>query len=118
MKNAIHHIINVRSGQQPLYYDHLGNDYIPTIKELHTDVQSMIWGIEFKEGYFFSMIGIADQRDLTKAEFNKLSHDFRHYEREMHLHNEEQGFEMDMSGDCREPDLNPGGGPYNVADCI
>jgi len=121
MKNSsIHHLINIRANHGADIFINPSEPLTSNIKWLHENVtDNTIWGIEFDEGYFFNQLGINTNRDLTKSEYKRRSHHFRQQEWEYQQHLEEQGFEMDMSGDCREePLLNPGGGPYNPWDNI
>jgi hypothetical protein len=46
MKTNIHHIINVKSGKEEVFFDHLGNLSIPSIKDIHRNIDQIVFGIK------------------------------------------------------------------------
>jgi hypothetical protein len=63
------------------------------------------------------VLKIANNRNITKAEYKKRSHTFRKSEYEFDCYCVGQELESSRYTGY-EPDLNPGGGPYNPNDNI
>ena len=114
----IHTVINLNSKtHEEIDWDHMAErGIVLNQKEVHQMSMEDIEQPDFTfDAYMRAMTGMKqDDRSMTKEEYKEAVHSVRYHD----WHQSREDNCPHGGGYDYEPELNPGGGPYNHADCI